>query len=164
MFLNFRHGLLSSPQSIKRTALAFTTVMYRKARVLEAVASEMNALRRRLSPDDQQALNELSQTRALIAQMNSTGLGRRSLDDYQKELRELLEKEDRLQTAVSSRSAEFRIEDQAPTIQDLKAALPKNAAMIEFARYRPYRLKDARNRWDPAHYAVFVLLKDGQVA
>jgi CHAT domain-containing protein/Tfp pilus assembly protein PilF len=151
---------LSTPAS---ALLAFTAVVQRKGRVLEAVTNEMNTLRRRLSKEDQQALDQLNQTRALLAYISIAGLTRRSQADYQTELRELAEKEDRLQAAVSTRSAEFRIEEQVLAPQDLQSALSKDAALIEFARFRPYRWKDAQKHWDSPHYAAFVLLKEGQV-
>ena len=153
---------LSTPFDPGRIMLAFTAVTQRKGRVLEAISKEMNALRRRLSNEDQQTLNELTQTRTLLAQLQSIGLAKRSAADYQREVRQLADKEDRLQAAVSAHSVEFRVDEQIPTAREIQGVLPKSAALIEFARYRPVRFEDL-NRWGPARYAAFVLPSQGQV-
>jgi len=144
------------------TGLAFTAITQRKARTLAVVASEMSAIRRRLSGDQLGKLDEIIQLRSALAHLYTEDYGRISAQDYKRETQELSEKEDQLESVLSAASTEFRANERVVTSEDIQRVLPAGVALVEFVRYRPYHI-DMPHRWDSAHYAGFVALSDGPI-
>ena len=70
----------------------------------------------------------------------------------------------RLEAAVSARSAEFRAQSQPVTIESIQAAMPAGAVLIEIASYLPFntQAKTRSERYGAARYAAYVLAKEGQ--
>ena len=69
----------SAPSDGQALDLAFTTVLRRKGRVLEAMTDGTSALRRRLNPQDRELLDRLSGVRSQLAAQVLAGPGKTDL-------------------------------------------------------------------------------------
>ena len=63
---------------------------------------------------------------------------------------------------MSAHSAEFRARRQPVTLEAVQAAIPDDAALVEFAVFRPFDPKAERNAdaYGVPHYAAYVLRRD----
>ena len=76
-------------------------------------------------------------------------------------VQELIEK---LESEISARSAEYRAQSQAVTIDAVQAAIPAGAVLIEFVSYRPANPKFTKpeEQFGDARYAAYVLGDKGE--
>jgi hypothetical protein len=74
-------NISEAPHDPAAVDLAAQMILQRKGRVLDAVADNMTALRRRLEPEDQKLLNELSLTIAELAKAAMHGPGQTPLEE-----------------------------------------------------------------------------------
>ena len=145
--------------------LAFTTILRRKGRALDAVSDEIGSLRRRLDPEDRELLDQLSSARAKLATLVLSGTGMTSTGANQEGIAKYKAEVERLEAAVSKRSAEFRANAQPVTIESVQETLPAGAALIEFVLYRPFSLQGKiTERVGPPRYAAYVLRREGPPA
>jgi CHAT domain-containing protein len=88
-----------------------------------------------------------------------------SIEEHKKRIAELEEQKERLEAEISHRSAEFRAGSQPVKIESIQAAIPANAALIEFAVYRPFDPKAESNTeaYKEPHYIAYVLRQKGEV-
>ncbi|MCA1815645.1 MAG: tetratricopeptide repeat protein, partial [Acidobacteria bacterium] len=156
----------AAPADRQAAALALTTVLRRKGRVLDAVADQIAALRRRLDPEDQRLLDRLAAARAELARLTIRADETDANAAARRADRARLETEiDRLEQDVSARSAAFRAASQPVTIERVRAALPAGAALVEFAVFRPFRnrARTSAERWGAPRYVAYVLDSSGDV-
>jgi CHAT domain-containing protein/Tfp pilus assembly protein PilF len=149
----------AAPNDPRALRLALTTVLQRKGRVLDAMSDQIGALRRHLKPEDRALLEQLSTASAELATLVLKGPGQQSPTEYQDRLAKLNAQVNDLQAQVSARSAEFRAQSQPVTLERVQAALPKGAALVEFALYRPFNLKgkSRAERFGAPRYVAYVL-------
>ncbi|HEX8738142.1 MAG TPA: tetratricopeptide repeat protein, partial [Pyrinomonadaceae bacterium] len=142
--LHVRHS--SKNQASAR--LALTTILRRKGRVLDVTSNQIGALRRRLSSQDKLLLEQLIFVRSQLAALIIKGLGNTSPAQYQATIAKLQSENERLESLISTRSAEFRAESQPVTIEKVRAAIPNDAALVEIMSYRAYdaKVKQASER------------------
>ena len=136
-----RRGSRPIPQALE---LAFTTLLRRKGRALDATVDNVAALRVRARPQDRELFDRLATARSQLAAVTLRGPGSGDADGYRSQLRQLEDVLDRLEAEVGARSAEFRAQSLHVTLPAIRAQIPEHAALIEFAWYRPTR----RNRTD----------------
>lgn len=144
--------------------LALTTALQRKGRPLDAMADSIAALRRRLDPQDQALLDQLTDARARQAKLVLDGPGDKKPADHQADIKQLEEEVERLEDQISRRSAEFRAQSQTVTIETVQAAIPPDAVLVEFAAYRssdPKQPKTAKQAVE-TRYAAYLLRKQGE--
>jgi CHAT domain-containing protein/Tfp pilus assembly protein PilF len=153
-----------APESAQAARLALTTILRRKGRALDAMADQIAALRRRLDPQDQALLDQLSAARAQLSTLALGGLGRTPPDEYQATIRKLEAEVERLEAAVSARSAEFRVGSQPVTVEQAQKAIPQGAALVEIASYRPFDVKAKKKseRFGARRYVAYVLKREGE--
>ena len=153
----------NDPQALR---LALTTILRRKGRVLDAMSDQIGALRRHLKPEDRVLLEQLSTASAELAALVLKGPGQQSPVEYQDHLAKLNAQVNDLQAQVSARSAEFRAQTQPVTLERVQAAIPANAALVEFALYRPYNSKGKTraDRFGAGRYVAYVLRANGAPA
>ncbi|MEP6920741.1 MAG: CHAT domain-containing protein, partial [bacterium] len=153
-----------APHERSAGALAALVLLQRKGRILDAMSESLTALRQRFSPEDQKLLDQLNSTTARLAKLALNGAQKMDADEYQKELRTLEEQKEKLEAQISERSAEFRAQSQPVTLAAVQAAIPRNAALIEFASYRPFnpRAENNNEAYGKPHYAVYVLRQQGE--
>jgi CHAT domain-containing protein/lipopolysaccharide biosynthesis regulator YciM len=162
-----------APTDRQAAALALTTVLRRKGRVLDVVSDQIAALRRRLDPEDQKLLDALAAARAELARLTiksdehaATEEQRAAASEERRAAEARLGAEvERLEQEVSARSAAFRAESQPVTVERVRAALPAGSALVEFAVFRPFnhRARTSAERWGAPRYAAYVLDAKGDV-
>ena len=146
--------------------LSLATVLGRKGRALDAMSDQVAALRRRLDPQDRALLEQLSATRSRLSALALKPSDKIDPAEHRAEVVKLEEEEQRLEAAVSERSAEFRAQSRPVTVEAVRGALPAGAALVEFVSYRPLNLKSktVAGRGGAPRYVAYVLPREGAPA
>ena len=94
------------------------------------------------------------------------GPGNLSTQAYRERLDALARERERLEGELSARSANFRQVVAPVALEGMRRALPADAALLEWFRYRPFDPKatDEQNRWGASRYIAYVLRRDGDPA
>jgi CHAT domain-containing protein/Tfp pilus assembly protein PilF len=148
------HGRLA-PQDARALQLAFTTLLRRKGRGLDAMSDTMAALRDRANSEDKAVLRQLSDERSQLAVLTLKGPDKTNPSQYPALIKQREDEVDRLEAEVSRRSLEFRAQSGPITLAAVTAAIPARAALIEFGRYRPVNATVGAEL--PSRYAAYVL-------
>jgi CHAT domain-containing protein/Tfp pilus assembly protein PilF len=153
-----------APHDRAASALAALVLLERKGRVLDAISDSMTALRQRAKPEDQQLIDQLNTAAAELSKLVLNGLQKRAPDDYQKQIAAREEEKEKLEAEISARSAEFRAQAQPVTLAAVQAAIPRRAALVEFAVYRPYDPKAVSDdeAYGKPRYVAYVLRGQGE--
>ena len=149
----------SAPSSPAAARLAFTSILQRKGRSIDATADQNASVRRHLDDTERGLLEQLSRARSRLARAALTGV---ATDEQRQSMTALRSDVQQLQDDIETRSAEFRIASRTATLQDLQKALPDGTALIEFFLYRPFLVANAyASAYGPPHYAAYVLRREG---
>jgi CHAT domain-containing protein len=153
-----------APDNPAARDLAALVLLQRKGRALDAMSGSMTALRQRLNAADRKLLDELGETDAKLANLSLAGPMKISRADWEKQLADLEERRERLEFTVSDRSGEFRAQSQPVALAALRAAIPLDAALLEFASYRTFDpgLKESL-AYGESRYVVYVLRREGDI-
>jgi len=151
-------------KNVAAARLALTTILRRKGRALDAMTDQIAALRRRAAPEDQQLLDHLTAARSELANLQLGGAsGKLTPPARRAQIANLTEEIEKLEAAISRRSAEFRAQAQPITLSNVQAALPADAALIEILSYLPYNAKAVReNKFGAARYVAYVSRRAGE--
>jgi len=122
-------NIREAPDSPAARELAALVLLRKKGRVLDAMSSNCSALRQRLGAEDHKLLDELEASNSKLAKVA-------------------------LESGVSARSAEFRARSIPVTLPAVRAAIPPEAALIEFAIYFPFDPKGEPNMIPTAKHAT----------
>jgi CHAT domain-containing protein/Tfp pilus assembly protein PilF len=154
-----------APSDQRAGALAALVLLQRKGRILDAMSDSLTALRQRSNAEDQKLLDELNATTAQLAKLALSGPQKMNADEYLKQLTALEGQKEKLEAAMSDRSAEFRAQSQPVTLSSVQSAIPPGAALIEFAVYRPFDSKVELNSeaYGKPRYIAYVLRGQGDV-
>ena len=147
----------ADPQALQ---LAFTTLLRRKGRALDATVDNIGALRVRAGPQDQELFDRLAAARSQLAALTLRGPVADDTYAYRSRLRQLEDALDRLEAEVGARSAEFRAQSLPVTVSAIRAQIPEHAALIEFAWYRP--TAETGKTPVPPRYAAYLLAHGGE--
>jgi CHAT domain-containing protein len=144
---------------------AALAILQRKARVLDAVAESMATLRAHLKPEDQALLDQLSTTTAALAKLTLGGPRKTPLPDYESQLHALEQKREQLEADISQRSNGYFEPEKDVTLEAVESAIPENAALVEYATYKPYfpRATTDDAEYGEPRYVAFVLSRHGKV-
>jgi len=145
--------------------LAATALLQRKGRVHDVLAENLKSLRQHLGPQDVKLLDEFDGVTSSLARLVLAGPPDDSAGDYPKRVNELKEKRESLEAEISKRSTEFRAGKQPVTLESVRAALPSDSVLLEFATYRkflPQGITDKTSLGE-GHYAVAVIRPTGDV-
>jgi CHAT domain-containing protein len=158
-------NLSEAPQDPAAADLAAEIILERKGRVLDAVADNMSALRRRLDPEDQKLLSDLNDTLATLAKAALHGPGDASPEVYEAKLKALERHKEDLESAISRRSAGYYQKTDAVTLASVRSAIPADSVLIEFAVYQAYNFRQFQNDQSdqPYRYAVYVIPPEGPI-
>ena len=158
--------LQQAPADPDAASLAMLVLLQRKGRVLDAMTDTFAAVRQQLITDgDQQLLDQLRQTTADLARVAlnttpATGGPAGTVDDQAQQVETLVARKEQLESTLSAHSGAFRASSQPVTLEAVQAALPDDAALIEFAVFRPFDPKvDGDEAYGAPHYAAYVLRK-----
>jgi CHAT domain-containing protein/Tfp pilus assembly protein PilF len=156
--LNVKGG----PKNGTAARLALTTILRRKGRALDVMTDQIAALRRRSAPEDQKLLDQLGGVRSQLANLQLGGASNNLAPVARKaQLAALTEEIEKLEAAISRRSAEFRSRAQPVTLSNVQAALPADAALVEIFSYRSFNAK-AKTNFDAARYVAYVAGREGE--
>ncbi|MGB8511034.1 MAG: tetratricopeptide repeat protein [Pyrinomonadaceae bacterium] len=164
--------LQQAPNNPAALRLALTNILRRKGRALDAMTDQIGALRRRLDPQDRALLDQLSDARAQLSASVLRGAGPNDPAQHRAAVARLETEAARLESQVSARSAEFRVESQPVTIERVQGAVPADAALIELITYLPLNPKGREGKlwgregelWGKRRYAAYVLRREGAAA
>jgi CHAT domain-containing protein/Tfp pilus assembly protein PilF len=149
-----------APNDPQALTMAFTTLLRRKGRGLDAMTDAIATLRRHALPEDQALLDQLAEARSRLAALTLRESATAKPNTYLVRLRPLEKEVEKLEAKLSSRSAEFRIQTQPIEIEGIQAALPADGALVEFALYTPQDLRGRKIL--PPRYLAYVLPSQGQ--
>lgn len=148
-----------APNDSQSLNLALTTLLRRKGRMQEVMADTISVLRRRASPQDQQLFSDLTIARSQLASLTLRGPETTKPEVYREKLKQLEDEVEKLDTDLSARSMEFRVQSQSVTLEAVQAAIPKDAALIEFGLYKPLDAKTGQA--GAARYVAYALVPQG---
>jgi hypothetical protein len=105
-----------APNNADAARLAVTTILRRKGRALDSFTGQLEALRHRAAPADKKLLGDLAAVQSRLANLQ---MGRSKLapDARSAEVTRLNAEQERLEDAISRRSAEFRAVTQPVTLE-----------------------------------------------
>src|SRR5262249_40222103 len=105
----------------------------------------------------------LDQWKDTTAQLARIALGGPGVRNGRAAAADLESRREQLEAALSDRSAEFRAQIRPITLENVQAAIPGDAALLEFAIFRPFDPESKRNEeaYGPPHYGVYLIAKHG---
>jgi CHAT domain-containing protein len=154
--------LLEARGNSDASALAALVLLQRKGRVLDAMADTFAAVRQRVADlGDRTLLDQLRDTTAQLARLALTSTDPNRVEQRLRAMKDLETRKERLEAALSEHSAAFRSEVRPVTLEAVQAAIPADAALLEFTIFRPFDPKAERNAeaYGAPHYAVYVMRK-----
>ena len=145
--------------------LAVTTILQRKGRTQDAMSASFAALRRRFGAEDQRLLDQLSSVNGKLANLVLKGPQKMTPAEHQQQLTKLEEDREKLEQEVSDRSAGFYNRSSPVDLAQVQAAVPDDAALIEFVIYRPFdpRAPDNQRAYGEPRYVAYVIRRQGEV-
>jgi CHAT domain-containing protein len=152
-----------APHDPAAARTAALVILQRKGRVLDAMADTLHALRQRADPRDQKLLDELHETTREMARLALNGPEKLASDAYHQQLSELAERKEKLESKISQSNAEFRAGARKVSLEAVQAAIPQQAALLEFTTYRPFYVRAVTDaeQFGASRYAVYLLRRDG---
>jgi CHAT domain-containing protein len=156
-------SLNQAPGDARAAELAAQTLLQRKGRVLDALAYSLASLRARLKPEDRTLLDELSAATTELARAALRGPQELTPTQYREHLDGLERRQEDLESQVSKRTAGFYQGSQSVTLSAVRAQVPADAALLEFAVYHPFDVRNVDSEEVPAHYAVYVITRSGAI-
>ena len=154
-----------APNSLPAANLGVTTVLQRKGRVLDAMSYNLEAIRSRFNKQDVLLLDNLNSVTTQLAGLILAAPKDMSPDEHQKKIRALEEQRENLESEIGRRAG-FYEPAKPVTLKAVQGSIPDNAALIEFAVYRPVASKAfefAANAERAPRYVAYVVHKDGDV-
>ncbi|MDF5733095.1 MAG: CHAT domain-containing protein [Rhizonema sp. PD38] len=146
--------------------LALTTVLRRKGLVLDAVADGIQTIRSEFAsqPETQKLFDEWLNVQQQLSALVYIGQGKQCATDYQTQYQHLVLEKERLEEAISVKSAEFRNQTQPVELQAIQSHIPQDAAIVEIVQYQPFdhKAKKEDEKWGKSHYAAAVLRSSGE--
>jgi CHAT domain-containing protein len=153
-----------APDSQAAARLAALAALQRKGRVLDAMSLNLVSLRERMNAEDRALLDAWNSATSQFAGLALRGPGLLSRADYQKQLAGLAEKRERAEAELSRRSAQFQGQSQLVTLAAVQTAVPKDAALIEFATWRPFAPQQYnQDAYGERRYIAYVVRASGDV-
>jgi CHAT domain-containing protein len=155
-----------APEQAAARDLALTTMLQRKGRVQDVLSESLASLRGRLSAEDLKLLDRFNEITAQLSRLVLGGPQQLTTEEFQRRTSALNEEREQLEAEISRRSTEFRAQAQPVTLTAIRAALPDNAALLEFITYRPLSPKGitAKERYGEPRYVVYIVRKHGEVS
>ena len=146
-------------QNANAARLALTVILQRKGRALDATADQISALRRHAAPDDQKLLDQLVGAQGQLVTLQMSNTSKLSPELRRTEIVRLTAEQERLEDAISRRSAEFRAVAQPITVDAVRQAVPLDAALVELFVYQPFnaKAKQTEPRFGAPRYVAYVL-------
>jgi len=148
------------PEDADAQRFALSVVLAQKGLILETLASRRASLLRSDDPAVRRLFEEWHQTgRALMrVEMNAPAPGQAK--ERANRLTELTRRKQSVERDLARASARFAAQQRASqvTLADVARALPADAALVEFVRYRSFRFRaQETNAWAGNNYVALIL-------
>lgn len=149
----------SAPDNSDALNMAVNAVLQRKARVLDWMTDSLAVLRNRFSAEDQTLIDNLNETETQLANLVLNGPQKTSLAAHHENIRTLEEEKEKLENEISLRSAGFYQPADTVSSSTVQAAVPSDAALIEFTIYRPFdpKVPDQKKAYGEPHYVAYIM-------
>lgn len=149
----------AAPANAQAARLALTTILRRKGRALDAMTDQIAALRRRATPDDVKLLDGLKAAQTQLANLQLSNDARLPPAERRQRVTEFEAEIEKLQNDIGRRNAEFRVRTQPVTLDTVRGAIPKDAALVEIFAYQPFnaKAKPTEENFEKARYVAYVL-------
>ncbi|MGD2182687.1 tetratricopeptide repeat protein [Lusitaniella coriacea] len=155
--------LQGAPNNPQAARLALTTLLRRKGRILDALTESLNLLRQNLTPENQALLDQLAAKRTQLSNLIYNKPENLPLDEYRRQVSTLKAEAEKLESELSRRSAEFRVESEPVTIEAIQALIPSDTALVEIVQYKPFDPKAPYGeRFGTPRYAAYILKSTGE--
>jgi CHAT domain-containing protein len=154
--------LNQAPADPDAASLAALVLLQRKGRVQDAMTDVFAAVRQRVAdPGDMDLMDRLNKTMAQLARLVLNRADMATPPNDGQSLAQIEARKEQLEATLSEHSAEFRAQMGPVTLEAVQAAMPEDAALLEFAVYRPFDPAAERNAeaYGPPHYAAYVVRK-----
>ena len=164
--------LRAHPEDAHVRRLALGAALLLKGRSVEESAGISRTVYRSLGAQDRDTFERLRGLRTQLAQLSLQSPGTHAPADHQRRLAELTEQGNALETDLAQRSAPLRalaaLPPPAEIVDRVAAALPRDAALVEFITYEdrplvPRRSPPGQPPPGQLRYLALVLLPDATV-
>ena len=155
--------LTQAPRNQSAASLAALVLLQRKGRVQDAMADLFASAWRHLGdPGNRQLMDQLQESSADLAKI-AFGGARPGDPGVRASIAQLESRRDQLEASLGQQSAPFRAAIQPVTLESVQAAVPGDAALVEFAVFRPFNpdAKQDEDAYAPSHYAAYIILQHG---
>ncbi|HLK99157.1 MAG TPA: CHAT domain-containing tetratricopeptide repeat protein [Myxococcaceae bacterium] len=163
----------ASPGDARVHRLALAAALLLKGRSAEELAHTSRAIYRDLGPGDRDTFMRLRELRTRYAELALAGAGKQEPARHQRQLQELADQAEALQTELIEHSAPLRALSALPSpaqiVDRVAQALPSDSALVEFVAYedrplvpRPGTLEEQLP--SELRFLALVLLADGRVS
>ena len=125
-----------APQSASAARFALTTLLRRKGRVLDMAAANLATIRAKLSPADQQLLDELAVARGRLAKLKVAGPANGG-DSFAKDVATLEGRIQELELKLSQKSSEYRAINLPIELAAIQKLIPESTKLVEIVNYQP---------------------------
>jgi Uncharacterized protein conserved in bacteria len=146
--------------------LAVTTLIQRKGRVLDAMADTFGSLWQRSSPEDRALFDQLKSVTSQLAGLVLKGPQGLSATERQERIKTLTQRREELEDEVGRRSQGYYERPDTVTLNAIRAGIPADAVLIEFAVYSPFDARQpnesSKNFGDP-RYIAYIIPNQGDV-
>jgi CHAT domain-containing protein len=154
--------LHQAPDNPDAASLAALVLLQRKGRVQDAMTDVFGAVRQRVADaDDRLLMDRLNDTTAQLAKLVLDRPNTAGPQNSAASIARLEAGKEQLEATLSEHSAEFRAQTRPVTLEAVQNAMPDDAALVEFAVFRPFDPTAERNAdaYGPPHYAAYVVRK-----
>ena len=151
--------LREAPDNADAATLAALVLLQRKGRVQDAMADTLAVVRRTSDARNQELVEQLKTTTAELARLALNAANPNLADQRRLAIQSLEIRKEKFEEELAERSAEFRADSRAVTLEAVQAAIPDGAALLELAVFRPFDPRAERNAeaYGPPHYAAYVV-------
>lgn len=148
-----------APKNPEYAGFAMTLALQNKGQVLDVMSENVAALRRRAQPEDLTLLDELLKIKSKVAFLEEKNLD----EEATQQLLHLRQKEAELESELSERNLQYRLQSKLVTFKEIQQNLPPQTALVEFIEYYPFVPKDQSTllKDEKYKYVALVLLSEG---
>jgi MYXO-CTERM domain-containing protein len=154
---------LHAPGAARAQSLAMRHLLRRKGRVLDAMRSTLATVRDNLDNEGQALLDQYLSIRSQYATQYLRGPQNIAPEQHRKNLAELEKQKREIESQLSETSSQFAEVTRPVTLDDVQNALPGDAVLIEWIRYKPFdaNARERKDQLQPARYAACALTRRG---
>lgn len=150
-----------APNNLNACRMAFTSVLRRKGRTLDALRDTFSVLRQHADPQGQALIDQLAEARKLLSTVSIKGPTQEGINQFESDIKTLENSIDTIESKLNASNAEL-VEHLMPVELDaVQKALPPGTALIEFAYYQPYDAKI--EKLGSPHCLAYVMTNLGKI-